>query len=121
MEVISIEINGRRKAYAVRELFNKAFPNLKLEFYAKPHTKDGPHSEKIVTSSRLTIADCRTVDHNGMLVIEPGMTTTELKNHLRDTFGLKGEVFKWNGASWQPVDSGKQSLENLNKLNGPIL
>lgn len=118
MENIRIEINDRRKIFAIREMFTNAFPNLKLEFYAKPHSGEGAHSDKIVTNNRLTIADCRTVDNNGFLEINPEMTTSELKNHLLDVFGLKVEICKWDGFSWKAADSGKQSLSVFNKQNG---
>lgn len=118
MKAITIEINDHRKAYTVRELFSSLFTNLKLEFYAKPHTSDGPHSDKIVTNSRLTIGDCRTVDYNGMLMIDPEMSTSEFKDNLLQTFGLKAEIYHWSGVSWQPIDSGSQSLEEVNRLNG---
>lgn len=121
MKAISIEINDRRKAYTIRELFSNLFPNLKLEFYAKPHTSDGPHSDKIVTSTRLTIGDCRTVDYNGILIIDPDMSTGELKDNLLQTFGLKAEIYKWSGSSWQPADSGRESLATFNRLNGHTL
>jgi hypothetical protein len=121
MKTISIEINDRRKAYTVKELFSNEFPNLKLEFYAKPHTPDGPHSEHLVTSNRLTIGDCRTSGNDGTLTIDPQMTTTGLKSYLGDTFGLKAEIYRWSGSSWQPVKTGQQSLEELNRLNGITL
>lgn len=121
MKAISVEINNRRKVFTIRELFNNEFPSLKLEFYAKPHTADGPHSDKLVVNNRLTIGDCRTVDHDGVLVIDPAMTTGELKRQLSDTFGLKGEIYQWNGSTWKMADSGKQSLETFSGSNGAVL
>lgn len=116
METLQIEINNHRKVFAVRELFSTKFSNLKLEFYAKPHTDDGPHSEKIVRNSGFTIGDCRTENHDGMLVISPEMTVDELKDHLRNTFGLHTEVYKLSDSSWQIADSGGLSLRELNQL-----
>jgi hypothetical protein len=117
MEAIHIEINNHRKVFAIRELFTNKFKNLKLEFYAKPHTDDGPHSDKIVRNSSFTIGDCRTGGHTGMLTVKPEMTALELKNDLRDTFGLEIEIYKWVDASWQIIDSNDMTLEKLNRLN----
>lgn len=118
MEAIQIEINNDRKVFAIRELFSHTFKNLKLEFYAKPHTEDGPHPDKIIRNSSFTIGDCRTDGRNGMLVIKPEMTAEELKNYLRNTFGLETEIYKWSDASWQVKDSNEMTLEKLNRLNG---
>ena len=52
-----------------------------------------------------------------MLIIKPEMTAAELKNNLRDTFGLEVEVYKWVDASWQIVNSNEMTLEKLNRLN----
>lgn len=117
MEKIQIEINNHRKVFSVRELFTQKFTNLKLEFYAKPNTECGPHPDKIVRNSALTIGDCRTSNHNGVLTILPGMTVPELKDHLRDTFGLHTEVYKLTDSSWQIIDSDSGSLEELNRSN----
>jgi hypothetical protein len=116
MKTIQIEINNRRKVFAIRELFSNEFKNLKLEFYAKPHTEDGPHSEKIVRNSGFTVGDCRTENHNGILLIRPDMTISELKDYLRNTFGLKAEIYKLDGSSWITSDSGSISLEEFNRL-----
>ena len=116
METIQIEINNHRKVFAIREFFSNEFKNLKLEFYAKPNTEDGPHSEKIVRNSGFTVGDCRTENPNGMLVITPEMTVRVLKDYLRDTFGLKAEVYKLDGSSWITTDSDTMSLKEFNAL-----
>ena len=115
MEAIQIEINNHRKVFAIRELFTNKFRNLKLEFYAKPHTEDGSHSGKIVRNSSFTIGDCRSGGQSGTLIIHPEMTTSELKDYLRDTFGIKAEIYKWTDASWQIIDSGDKTLEKINR------
>nr|WP_294860644.1 hypothetical protein [uncultured Fluviicola sp.] len=119
MEAIHIEINNRRKIHTIQELFGTQFPNMKLEFYGKPNTTDGSHSDKIVRNGRLTISDCRTIDNNGILIIEPRMTTTELKDYLRETFGLKAELYILQDSSWQVANSGKIPLETFSRLNDP--
>jgi hypothetical protein len=121
MKPIHIEINDRRKVFTVREVFSSEFPNLKLEFYGKPHTEDGPHSRRLVRNSGTSIGDCRTVDRNGILVIQPGMTVADLKNHLRDTFGLEAEVYRLTGTSWEKPELEELSLEELSRPITPPL
>lgn len=117
MEAIQIEINNHQKVFAIRELFTNKFKNLKLEFYAKPHTEDGPHSGKIVRNSSFTIGDCRSGGQNGILLIKPEMTVAALTDYMRDTFGLETEIYKWADGAWQIIDSGEMTLEKMNRLN----
>jgi len=117
MKALQFEINNQRKVVALKEFFSSEFPNLKLEFFAKPHVTDGPHSDKIVTANSATIADCRAHNNDGILTIEPGMTTSELKDYLRDSFGLKAEIYKRGHSTWEIGDSGNQSLERFDGLN----
>ena len=51
-----------------------------------------------------------------MLVITPEMTVRVLKDYLRDTFGLKAEVYKLDGSSWITTDSDTMSLKEFNAL-----
>lgn len=121
MEAIQIEIKNDRKVFAIRELFTNKFKNLKLEFYSKAQTEDGSHPGEIVRNSSFTIGDCRSGGQNGILLIKPEMTAVELKNYLRDTFGLEAEVYKWADTSWQRIDSGEMTLEKINRLNGILV
>lgn len=116
MKTLKIDINNHRKIFAIKEFFSGAFPNLKLEFYAKPHTDDGAHSDKIIRNSNGTISDCRTVDHSGTITISSEMTASELQDYFRDPYGLKAEVYKREGQDWVKTDGlEKASLEELNR------
>ncbi len=117
MKTAQFELNNHRKVIALKEFFNSEFPNLKLEFYAKPHVNGGTHSDKMVSGKDATIGDCRAFSNDGIVQIESGMTTNELKDYLRDTFGLKVEVYKRSLSTWEIADSGNQSLERFDGLN----
>ncbi|MDF2449047.1 MAG: hypothetical protein K0R26_1551 [Bacteroidota bacterium] len=114
---MKIEINNHRKIYAIQKEFSGLFPFLKIEFHEKPHTNGGPASEKIVKSGGKTLAECRNTHMSGHLTITPNMTSGDLKQCFRDTFGLTIELFqkvKKNG--WRKIDvSENETLDNLNK------
>lgn len=114
-----IEINDRRKLFAIKESFSSGFPSLKLEFYGKPNTGNGPHSDKLISNSGLSVGDCRAVNHNGTLIITPGMTPGNLKDNLRDLYGLKAEVYKriGDGPEWIPAENDRMSLEELDRAD----
>ena len=81
---IIITINDKRKLFAIKKEFNTAFPALKMEFLAKPHTKTGASSKKFIRSNFNTIADCRTTHNEGHVEINPEMTARELEDNFRD-------------------------------------
>ena len=105
---MKIEINNDRKIFAIQEEFNNSFPNFKIAFHEKPHTHDGPASEKLVKSSSKTIAECRAIRNSGSITITQGMTVGQLKQHMVDIFGLTIEVF-------QNTEDGNQNESPLDE------
>jgi hypothetical protein len=104
MKPLTITIHDHRKVFAIREEFSRAFPDLKLEFHARPHTSDGPASPKLVRDSSTEIRDCRTFSHDGTMTIRLEMTIGELQDYFRQTFGLEVEIYSRTGADWEPAD-----------------
>jgi len=97
---IKITISDSRKISAIQEDFNGIFPFLKLEFFAKPHTKFGASSKKLMKSNTKLLGECRTVHKKGHVNITANMTVAELESHFQDTYGLSVQVFRKSGKSW---------------------
>jgi hypothetical protein len=90
---MKIAINSHRKIFAIQEEFSTMFPGLSIAFHAKPSHRDGPPSQKIVMHSSRTLQDCRANGNEGTIEVIPSMTVSELKENLRDIFGLSVEIF----------------------------
>lgn len=90
-------INGVRKVSALQDEFKTEYSKLKLCFYGKPDTDNGPHSESLVTKERASLSDCRTTQNDGTITITPEMTIENLEANFRDVYSLKMEVFKKSG------------------------
>ena len=97
---MQIIINDHRKIFAIQEVFNKMFPYLKIEFFAKPHKSGASSSQKIIKHSSKTLGECRTIHNKGTLTISPGMTVAELEQNFSDVYGLHVQVFRKSGKSW---------------------
>lgn len=97
---MKISINDHRKIYAIQEDFNKLFPYLKIEFFAKPHTSGGQSSKKYMKSSSKTLGECRTIHNKGSISISPEMTVDELERRFMDVYGLSVQVFRKSGKVW---------------------
>lgn len=99
-----LTIHNDRKVFAIREEFSRAFPYLKLEFHARPHTSNGAASPNYIRNSNAEIRDCRTHPNNGDMTISDQMTVGEVQDYFRNVFGLEVEVFCRSGAAWEPAD-----------------
>ena len=113
---MKIIINNNRKIFAVQEEFSTMFPGLEIDFYAKPNTRGGSPSKKLVTHSSKTLQECRVINKEGTIEILPTMNISELKEHFRDVYGLSVEIVRKaeNGADENPVNE-KLTLEEAIK------
>ncbi len=97
---MKIAINDKRKIFVIQEEFNQQFPFLKIEFYSKPNTKDGPPSKKLIKHHNKTLNECRTIHKAGAINITPQMTVSNLEHHLNDIYGLSVQIFRKSGRVW---------------------
>jgi hypothetical protein len=67
---VKIVINDHRKIFGVQKEFSKAFPNLKLNFTAKPHNIESSVAVDTLLSSK-TIGQCRTIHNKGTICEKP--------------------------------------------------
>jgi hypothetical protein len=97
---MKITINDKRKIYAIQEEFSQAFPYLKLEFFAKPHSVNGGSAKKLIKHNSKTLGECRTVHNKGHISITPQMTVADLEQRFSDVYGLGVQVFRKSGKMW---------------------
>jgi len=91
---MKIDINSNRKIFAIQDEFSAMFPGLSIAFYAKPSHPGAAPSDKLIRHSGKTLQDCRINSNDGTIEILPAMNIAELKENLRDIFGLSVEIFK---------------------------
>lgn len=96
---MKIQINDHRKIFAVQEEFHKLFPHMKIDFLSKPSNPKSSASKKIMNESK-TLGDCRIVHNKGELTLSHSMTAADLKDTLRDTYGLSIRVLRKSGDEW---------------------
>lgn len=110
-----IQINDRRKVYTIQNEFSKLFPNLKIEFYSKPHKSGGAPSRRMVKSVSKTLGECRTNHNSGEMTINPNMTIAELESYFANSYGLGIKILAKSGKSWSaPKSVNKLSLAEQN-------
>lgn len=113
---MKIAINNHRKIFAIQEEFNTAFPNLKLEFYSKPHQSSGSSEKEFIKHSSKTLGECRTIHEDGNITITPNMTVINLEENFRNIYGLGVQVFKKSGNTWlETIETNGLTLDAQNK------
>lgn len=111
-----IDINDHRKIYSIQHDFSAVFPNLKIEFHAKPHKTGGVPSEKSVETASKTLGQCRVEHNKGTITITPNMTVNDLEERFGDVYGLSVHILKRSGDKWVELENrNKLSLEEQNK------
>ena len=116
---MKILINDRRKIFGIKEEFNAVYPFLKLEFFSKPQTKDGPPSSKIVKFSNKTLGECRTEHNTGEITIDKEMTVSELEQRFGDVYGLGVRILRKSGNVWiETIKTKNWTLEAQNSEGG---
>lgn len=113
---MKIAINDHRKIFAIQEEFNTVFPNLKLEFYTKPHQSSGASEKEFIKHSSKTLGECRTIHEDGNITITPHMTVMNLEENFSNIYGLGIQVFKKSGNNWLKITETRGlTLEEQNK------
>src|SRR5664279_2011784 len=91
---MKIIINSSRKISAIQDEFSTQFPGLSIAFYAKPSHPGAAPSTKLIRHSGKTLHEFRINSNDGTIEIFPTMNISELKNNLRNIFGLSVEIFQ---------------------------
>ena len=112
-----ITINDQRKIFAIQEEFNTSFPNLKLEFFSKPHQTNGASEKEFIKHNSKTIGECRTIHESGHITITPHMTVNYLEQTFSNTYGLGVQVFRKAGHNWlETIETDSLTIEEQNLL-----
>jgi hypothetical protein len=84
----------------LQEHFSLCFPNLKLEFYSKPHHRQKASGYKDRIGPRTRIGTIRKAHSPGTLEIKSSDKTGEVKKAFKDLFGLNVQIFRNENNEW---------------------
>lgn len=112
---IHIEDNSTTKD--IKTKFSQYYPFLKLEFFTKPHKeKEASKKEDLIIGEKL-IADIRTVNNEGDLIITPQSKVSEVEQGFEDNFGIHVQVFRKSGRLWlETISTDGWTLREQNEV-----
>jgi hypothetical protein len=106
---MEITIHDKRKIHEIQKEFSLIFPNLRLDFFTPMEEE-----KHLLVHHTKCIGECRALHSKGTLSIFPHMTVKELKQGLKETFGLHVEVYRKVGNDWLETTSDQWQLEKHN-------
>ncbi len=112
-------ISDKKTLRDIQSIFNKKFPNLRLEFYSSQHdTGEGsPLQERLDPEQPLSIV--RTIHTEGDLRISKDLTVADFERIFHDKFGLNVQVFRKSGNLWmQTTSTDHWTLEQQDRKGG---
>ncbi len=113
-----IHIHDNLTIADLQERFTKCFPNLKIEFYSKPHHYKELTPENLMYKSDELIGNLKKDFDQGELEIKSWDKAFNLEKSLRDKFGLNVQVFRNANGKWlQTSETDKYTLSELNEMS----
>jgi|694.fasta_scaffold03370_15 hypothetical protein len=97
---MKIEINSSDTLENLQQIFNAAFPFLKIEFFTQPHEKGKPTAAKHLVSPKEAIGEFSKTGASGSVNVQENMTVFELEKIFEEKFGLHVQVFRKSGRIW---------------------
>lgn len=104
-----LEIDDTKTIGDLQERFNLCFPQLKIEFYHRPHHWQEDSAEVLKIDPRVLISSIRKMHDPGVLEIKSWHKTGEVEQNFKKLFGLHVQVFYHDNHHW------KQSIHSDNK------
>lgn len=113
---MKILINDDRSIHDIQDEFHNHFPFLKIEFFSRPHRIGAGSAKRLMKSNGKSIRECRAVNKNGEIQIEPNMTVSDLEQKFAEMFGLSVQVFRKSANVWlETTVTDGWTLEEQNK------
>ena len=119
---MKIHVTGESSLKSIQQEFSKLFPNLKIEFFSKPHNAfEGTSAQYLIKETDVTLNDIKGAKHEGWIYLEPDMLVWQIEKFFQDEFHLSMQIFRRSGNVWLETSrTDNLSLEEQNELGNNI-
>lgn len=112
-----LEINNNLLIKDVQNLFNLAYPYLKVEFFKKPHQWGTYSDEHEKLKADKKIGSALKKKHPVSFTIHPSDRTGDIEKQFHDLFGLEIQIYRKQNEHWiQSAGTDELSLEEQNSI-----
>lgn len=114
---MKIYLHPEMKVKDIKEMFSKAYPYLKIEFFTEKHQpQQGTEMSKKAADNAMLV-DVLGVMREGEITIEPHQSVAELEQLFQRKFNLPVQVFRKAKETWlETTETDNLSLIEQNKL-----
>ena len=112
-----LEIDDTKTVGDLQERFNLCFPQLRIEFYNRPHHWQEESADNLKINPGMLIGSIRKIHAPGVLEIKSWYKTGEVEQNFKDLFGLNVQVFYHDTDGWkQSIHSDNKTLAMLSRV-----
>lgn len=112
---MKLKITPRSTIKEVQDAFSKAYPDLKIEFYKKPHSENRLSPEKYKIAAEDADALQTIFTNKAGIDISKSRTVAEFEKDFFETQGIAAQVFRRSGNIW--LQTSKTDDWTLEKQN----
>ena len=80
----------------LQDRFAQCFPQLRIEFYSKPHKRFAPSDRRYQLNKSDRIGNIRQNHNKGSLEIKSWQTVAKVEKELKDVYGLNAQIFRYD-------------------------
>jgi hypothetical protein len=115
-----IHVHNNLVISEMQERFTKCFPNLKIEFYSKPHHFKELTPEIYLIGPNQKIGDIKVGFEQGELEIKSWYKAIHVEKAFKDGFGLNAQIFRNANGKWiQTSETDNYTIFELNDMSRP--
>ncbi len=112
-------INSNKRLREIQQEFAAAFPYLRIQFYASPHSVGEGSSIKEQISDEHPLHEVQRKVGKGNFTIDANMTVGDFEKRFSEQFGISVQVFRKSGSMWmQTTSTDGWTLAEQNRKGG---
>jgi hypothetical protein len=96
----TLKISDDIQLKEIKEMFNRKFPHLKIEFFSEDHEAGEASAYKSMYDDELYLRDVRSNHTEGELSIDGHNKTGTLEANFKNHFGVNVQVWRRSGNMW---------------------
>ena len=112
---MKLEIQDTIKIREIKDIFNHAFPYLKIEFFTRQHAPGEATSIDNLVHGNQSLGEINSYVKKGSMLIQPDDTVASVEQSFQEKFGLAIQVFRKQKESW--IETTKTDHLTLSQQN----
>lgn len=119
---MDLHLDKNKTLFGIKQEFQAAFPNLKLEFFKHGHDEHEGSPKSDMITEDLPLESLLKGDTSSHLSYNADITIGDFEAMLKEYYGLNVQVFRKSNDVWlQTINSDDKSLREVNSSAHPLV